>query len=327
MKKEYLFDFEEKNVKTSIVQNDKLIEHSRNKNLLLELRTIIEANSGEKYQIVRFLGAGKNNMAYYVMCLSGVNRGQFFSLKIQYNLDKKRVKRFFREITFLKQQKYDFILKYYDYGDYHTLDSEIYPFVVLSYLPYTLKDYFDFPEFTFEKKIRFSCQLLSTLVSLKRQNVLHRDIKPQNILTDGEVAVLGDFGLVKNLNKEILLGYNMLEDERDLLNASVTMPKVYRTPELVEYANHRDILRIESDVFQLGLVFSEIFTSFNPVLNCESKLENIQLDILPKINVEKYGDTIHNLISGMLVLDYKKRLTVEELLDRYIDLYQAVIST
>lgn len=134
--------------------------------------------------------------------------------------------------------------------------------------------------------------MASVLYWLKKQNTLHRDIKPLNILTDGENIVLGDFGLVKNLNKENLLISELDDSEaEDILNASDTMPRFYRTPELVRFAKKEDILRIESDTFQMGLVFTDLFMK-----------------------------KIQNLIQQMLNVDYNIRATPEYILQETVSI-------
>lgn len=104
-----------------------------------------------KYLLVRPLGAGKNNIVYYALCIQGISKGNFFAIKIQYNLERKRVKRFFREVSFLRQHQHQYIVQYYDEGYYQT-HNKTYPFVVISYMPYTLANYLMNYKVSFEKK-------------------------------------------------------------------------------------------------------------------------------------------------------------------------------
>lgn len=299
----------------------------RNSGLLFDASEELLSTSGVRYKTIRCLGAGKNNIVYYVLATSGEYKGQFFSVKIQYNLQDRRIKRFFREIAFLKQQNSELILKYIDEGYFKSESGTIFPFVVVPYVPYTLEDYMDEFELSIEKKVRFCCQLLSALKVLQRQNVLHRDLKPQNILTNGENIVIGDFGLVKNLNKETLMLEN---DEVDVgfMDDSVSMPRYYRTPELVKYARGEDVLHIESDVFQMGLVFFEIFADYNPLLPADSKLTELVLrmdkSVFGEERVCNFKEKILQLIMAMLKFDYSERATVDELLNEFLMLYQDV---
>ena len=89
--------------------------------------------------------------------------------------------------------------------------------------------------------------------------VVHRDIKPANVFIKGGSCVLGDFGLMKRLKVD-------LDQDREQLKASVgpRMPRQYRTPDLVTYYKGGDVPTNKSDVYQMGLVFAEMFSGTNP---------------------------------------------------------------
>lgn len=295
----------------------------KQENVGLEKGSLLESLDGNLYSIVNFLGRGKNNIVWRVLCVSGKRRGQFFALKLQYNLKKTRVKRFFREVEFLKQQSCTLITQYRDSGYYEARDSKVYPFAVIDCFPETLREYFRNTGLTFEKKMRFSCQLLAGLNWLRDLNVLHRDIKPENIFTNGEAVVLGDFGLVKDLSKMHVLAKSF--NDLDFFDETSSMPRFYRTPELVDYAKNMELLRIESDTFQMGLVLAELFTGMNPLKQSEDKLSAIELIELPEISDSNYGKQIRELILGMLEMDYQKRLKPGYLLDQFISIYQDLV--
>lgn len=122
----------------------------------------------------------------------------------------------------------------------------------------------------FELKVKFSCQLLSAIVFLQSQGIIYRGIKPSNIFISNENAVLGDFGRIKKIEAEASA---TTDDDIDLVNATmltslsgyVAMVRYYRTPKLVNYANKTAPLYLESDIFQLGLVLTELFTGKKPL--------------------------------------------------------------
>lgn len=285
---------------------------------------IILTTKGSKYLLIRAIGFGKNNIVYYALGVEGRQKGNFFAIKIQYNLEGKRVKRFFREVSFLRQHQHPYAVRYYDEG-YYQSENQTYPFVVISYLPYTLDDYITNFKVSFERKICFACQMASVLCWLKSLNTLHRDIKPLNIFTDGEKAVLGDFGLIKNLNKERLLISEWDDSEtEDILNASDTMPRFYRTPELVRFAKKEDVLRVESDTFQMGLVYSNLFAGTNPLQPSETKLDDLKI-FFSEIDEGHVNyqivKRINCLIRKMLDMDYNMRATPEYVLQEIVAIY------
>lgn len=195
-------------------------------------------------------------------------------LKVQYNLSTEtRRERFIRETAFLREEVHPAILRHFDEGSYQLPDGGIYPFVITNYCPKTLADVIKQGNVIFSEKVLYACQLLSALQLLQNRNIIHRDIKPNNIFVNGSNAVLGDFGLIKALDINEQLN-EQVDDDIEMINETafhtaegyVAMPYFYRTPELVAYANKRDVLHIESDVFQLGLVLTELFTGENPLI-------------------------------------------------------------
>jgi serine/threonine protein kinase len=107
----------------------------------------------------------------------------------------------------------------------------------------------------------YAIQLLSALeyLSLPAIIVVHRDIKPANVFIKGGSCVLGDFGLMKRLSVNRELDQELLE-----ISVGPRMPRNYRTPDLVEYYKGGPVPTEKSDVYQLGLLFAEMFSGTNP---------------------------------------------------------------
>lgn len=99
------------------------------------------------------------------------------------------------------------------------------------------------------KTIVFGKHLVSALVHVARLDLVHRDIKPDNIMLreDGETPVLVDFGLV-----------------RDLSASSLTTSWQMRGPGTPYYAapeqlnNKKSMIDWRTDQFALGVVLCEI---------------------------------------------------------------------
>ncbi len=279
-----------------------------------EIGEEITSDSGNVYRIARFINVGKNGSVFLVQCIDG----SYYALKVQYNLLEKRLKRFQRELNFLKQQESPLFLSYCDNGKIECNGCS-YPFVVLPYIPFTLEEYVSTMQISYEKKLAFACQLLMALNHLNEQYVVHRDIKPQNILTDGQKVVLADFGLIKHISD-----HSVSSDRAELLNASASMPRHYRTPELVAYANGKTSrFYMESDCFQMGLVLAWLFTGVNPLKASEDKLADLDLGAVPLIK-EPSGYIIRNTIVTMLEYDYHKRIVPSEALKEFLQVYEGI---
>lgn len=288
----------------------------------------IRSDSDNYYRILQFLGNGANAYAYRCLCTSGNNRGIEFVLKIQYNLSTEmRRERFFRESAFLRTCNHPAILTQFDQGTY-TTSQERFPFIITNYMPETLKDRMDSGEIPFDSKVKYACQLLSAIGFLQSENIIHRDIKPSNIFISNENAILGDFGLIKRLEES---SQTATEDDIDLVNTTVmndlpgyvAMARHYRTPELVNYANRRDHLYLESDVFQLGLVLSEMFTGVNPLRPATSILSSIELDDVGYVITPHSGRIIQNTLKQMLKLNRTERITINLALSRFTSIYSS----
>jgi serine/threonine protein kinase len=145
--------------------------------------------------------------------------------------------------------------------------------------------------------------------------VVHRDVKPKNIFLKAGSCVLGDFGLVF---QDVAL---TATDQPE--GAIPAMAQMYRTPELVEYHVTGKKPPPESDVFQLGLVASELFTGKNPLRPGGPK-KSVQLEPLEELP-GSVGQIIKARLEEMIVIDTKDRLPARLLLPRWLDLYRTVI--
>ncbi len=294
----------------------------------------IQSSTGTYYKILEFLGSGGNAFAYRVLCTSGIYRGLIFVLKLQYNLstESRRI-RFERESSFLKSGSHPAILKLYDDGVYTLPNGEIFPFIITSYLPETLKDCISTGTLNFIQKVKYACQLISAIAYLQSQKVLHRDIKPNNIFINNNDVVLGDFGLIKKIDESEsgedddieMIKESLMANEsfNELLQGYIAMARFYRTPELVEYANRRSPLRLESDIFQLGLVLTEMFTGQNPLQPTDDLLSPIVLNRIGYVSGnETWGRKVFFILCSMLEIEYQRRININRLLEKFTGLYE-----
>lgn len=297
--------------------------------IYLQVGQSIRSSKNNYYKILEFLGNGANAFAYRCLCTSGSNRGIEFVLKIQYNLSTEtRRERFLREQKFLETCNHPAILRQYDYGTFITAKNS-FPFIITSIMPETLRKRLDSNVIPFQTKVKYACQLLSAVSFLQSQNVVHRDIKPNNIFISNDNVLLGDFGLIKVVDDN-----PSDADDIDLVNETVmcsftgyaAMARFYRTPELVNYANQTDIMHIESDVFQLGLVLAEVFTGQNPLVPEQDLHSPIHLNRIGHIddNGTGMGGNIFLTIKQMLEMDYHKRIGIQLALDRFTGMYQSL---
>lgn len=289
--------------------------------IFLDIGSSIRTAEGNTYEIVQFLGRGGNAVTYLVLSTDGRLKGLLFALKLFFKLSKpERRTRFLEEIKFLKTCDHAAIMRVFDDGLHHSGDSE-FPFVVMEYLPYTLRQVMK-KSLPIPERLAYAVQLNSALAFLERQTpiILHRDIKPENIMIKGQSCVLGDFGLMK-------LGSTASdEQDREVYKESLGpgMPLGYRTPDLVAYANNQCDLSDKTDVFQLGLVLAELFTNRNPCRHSGDPLAPVELEKLSNVPCG-LNRTIQGLLRLMLTMNPDDRPRSSSLLDKWQSLFSEAV--
>ncbi|XP_063428130.1 uncharacterized protein LOC134711459 [Mytilus trossulus] len=144
-------------------------------------------------------------------------------------------------------------------------------------------------------------QICFALKYIHSQNILHRDLKTQNIfLTSQNVVKIGDFGIAR-----------VLRDSADCAMTAIGTP-FYLSPEICQKKpyNHK------SDMWALGCVLYEMCTLHVP-FNAKDfdslvmKIMTGQFDPLPS----HFGTTIRYLCTRLLDKDPDKRLSANEALN------------
>lgn len=281
----------------------------------------IRGSSGTWYKTIQLLGTGGNAVTFLSYATSGECKGLLFAVKVFRRLSREdRRESFLREIEFLKARTHPAIMRIYDDGVYQQGPRRNHPFVVAEYLPRTLAGVMREGATTVQK-ISFSVQILSALVYLAslQPQVVHRDIKPQNIFVKGGSCVLGDLGLLKLLDDNTELDREVFK-----LSTGPGMPFHYPTPDLVAYANGEADLTTKSDVFQLGLTLAHLFTGRNPVHHPRQHYAPVVLDPIGNIPGELSGG-VFSLLRRMLTTDAATRPSAANLMDGWLGVFQNAV--
>ena len=134
-------------------------------------------------------------------------------------------------------------------------------------------------------------QLVKTFALLQRNNITHRDIKPQNILIVNKVYKICDFGEAK------------VTDGNNVIHQTIKGTELYMSPILFRALNKRQNHIIhntfKSDVFSLGMcLFLASTLTFQSLYDIR-ELKDMELikNILVKYLIAKYSyDFVHILI-------------------------------
>lgn len=105
--------------------------------------------------------------------------------------------------------------------------------------------------------LRLACQILEALVDAERVRIVHRDVKPDNIMVDGSGNFwLLDFGLARHLDLQSLTA--------TAAHFGVGTPG-YAPPE--QFRNLKSDIDVRADLFGLGVTLFESITGLNPYLS------------------------------------------------------------
>jgi serine/threonine protein kinase len=160
----------------------------------------------------------------------------------------KFLEQFQQEATALANLSHSNIVKVLDYGIH---DEQ--PYLVMEYVPGgSLKDAMKH-KVPWQTAAAFLAPIARALEYVHQQRIVHRDVKPSNILLQEDSRpMLADFGIVK-----------LLESKEEKLEDAIEMG--VGTPEYMapEQAMGQDVT-FRADIYSLGLVFYEMITGIKP---------------------------------------------------------------
>lgn len=129
----------------------------------------------------------------------------------------------------------------------------------------------------FSKALDIGKLLLKGLVKVHSLKLVHRDVKPENIIISPNRITLIDFGIARDLEKESLTA--------DLAMFG-PMTIGYAAPEQIK--NQKKIICNRSDLFSWGIIMYELITGSNPLMkdaqNREDVIQNTLTKSIPKLD-------------------------------------------
>ncbi|CAL8267721.1 unnamed protein product [Merluccius merluccius] len=146
-----------------------------------------------------------------------------------------------------------------------------------------------------------ACQLVSALYYLHSHRILHRDMKPQNIL-------LGKCGVVKLCD----FGFARSMSVSTLVLTSIKGTPLYMSPELVEEKPYDHT----ADLWSLGCILYELHTGAPPFYT-NSIFQLVQLIVRDPVKwpaETTMSPTCMDFLKGLLIKDPQKRLSWPHLL-------------
>ena len=215
------------------------------------------------YTVIRLIGKGGMGEVWIAKRTDGAFQREV-ALKVC-NIDhspQKIRERLARERDVLASLEHPNIARFYDAG----VDDREQPFIAMEYVEgITLKEYVVSNNADVQTICRLVAKVLAAIQYAHQQLVVHRDLKPNNILVraDQEVSLL-DFGIAKILD-ETTQTSEVTQLTRD---AGYALTPAYAAPEQLRGAT----ISTATDVFACGVILYELLTSDRPFRAAESNL-------------------------------------------------------
>ena len=266
-----------------------------------------------KFNIKDFVGQNENKINSEYKILEKIGKGGFSEVRKAIHISsnqpraikmiaKKSLsilgkKKLFKEVEILKNLDHPHIVKIHEF-----FENMNYIHIVLEYL--NGKELFEQIVLNNielnEKKIReIMKQIISTVNYLHNLNIVHRDLKSENIIYDGTNITIIDFGTSTHLIEENL--------------SKFTGTILYIAPEVIN-KNYNE----KCDIWSCGIIFYILLTGTAPFqgTNQEIKKKILGLNFeIPLDDIKHISKASKDLLKKLLEKDFTKRISAEEILN------------
>jgi eukaryotic-like serine/threonine-protein kinase len=260
---------------------------------------------GNRYEILEKIGEGGMAMVYKAKCHL-LNR--FVAVKIlkdEYSSDKEFVDKFKAEAAAAGSISNSNIVNIYDVGSQDDVN-----YIIMEYVNgRTLKEVIiQSGRLDYNRALDITIQIGKALECAHKNGIIHRDIKPQNILvTDEGIVKVTDFGIAKAANSATITNSNKVMGSAH-----------YFSPEQAKGT----FVDARTDIYSLGIVLYEMVTGRVPY-DAESPvsvaLKHLQAQVLPPKQVNNnLPEGLNNLILKAMEKDAISRY--QNIKDMLLDL-------
>lgn len=248
----------------------------------------------DRYQIIEELGKGGMGRVYKVLDKETKEKIALKLIKPEIASDRKIIERFRNELTTARKIVHKNVCRMYDLGK----EKGSY-YITMEYISgQDLKGLIrQTGQLTVGKSVSIAKQICEGLSEAHRTGVVHRDLKPTNIMidTEGNVRIM-DFGISRILKEKGITGAGVMIGTLE-----------YMSPEQVE---GKDIDQ-RSDIYSLGIIFYEMITGVVPFdgdtpLSIAHKHKYETAQEPKKINTQ-ISDDLNRVVLKCLEKDKEKR--------------------
>ena len=280
----------------------------------------ISGRIGEHYEIVELLGSGAMGEVYRAIDRKMFDRAvaiKFLSERLTDNAEGRA--RFRREVETSARLHHPNIVTIYDWGEHLGRDFFVMEFVEGRDLQGLLRAGISWD---LEQRLEVAFQLADALDFAHRAGVIHRDVKPGNVM-----VVLTDSG-----PRVKLVDFGIAHVERSNLTQAQSAPGTfsYMSPEQLR-GDELDPLDPRRDLFSLGIVLCELFSGHHPF---EARSEALIISRLlhdEPVPLSRHGADVPPELESLILRMLKKVPdgrpgTAREVADAIRDLLRKVVA-
>ena len=245
-----------------------------------------------KYILTELIGKGSFSLVYKANHLES---NELYAIKVVSlkNLSRKIIDSLENEINIMLKINHDNIIRLHE-----TLKTKNHICFIMDYCCEDLNKYIKKNGRLSEKQTKnFITQISCGLYFLNKLNLIHRDLKPHNILiSDSGTIKIADFGFVKEYDTNIMM---------DTLCGS----PIYMAPEILQHKKYD----AKVDLWSLGVILYEMLTNELP-FKATNHIELLKMIETKKFKIENYiviSKDCYNLLESLLVVEPKNRITYE----------------
>lgn len=200
-----------------------------------------------------------------------------------------------REFKLLASLRHPHIISVLDYG----FDEHQQPYFTMDLLTDSQNILHACQDKKPQEKIDLIIQVLEALAYLHRNGVIHRDLKPDNVLVkDGTHVKLLDFGLA------MIPDHTSKQQEGEEISGTLA----YIAPEVLQGGSSN----VTSDLYAIGLILYQIFGHYPYQHETITDLINQVLHTVPDVNLLDVDENVRDVIEKLLRKNPSERIQTAE---------------